>query len=411
MQTRSLIHIPSGIKIEILAPTLENAIGRRPSLLLVDELAVLAASKDATAMLNQLRQGGKNFGADFKSVTITTMPTGSVLGEMSRLLEMGEKIRKGEIVNNDFLPIIGRFPLLERPDLDYMDSRHWYFGMFSLRTKKQSGTMDASELEAELEKAATAGDTNELSLILSQRLGIVRSLIASNTEMQLHTLWNKALQTDRNIPESALIVGGVDVGGLDDPLAITWLWQKDGITNTITNQYLTRSGYERAHATLRRVYDEAIAFGSLALFETPDKLDAQFNADCIQVIEKQCYGITLFGGDLYGRAGWSQRFKETVADFVQVKQDFKLGAALNEIEARLSSGTFAHCNDPLMNFNVECLQREETSNGNWRLKKKDADLSGQSSKCKIDGFMSLCNAMILYEECPSKSFDASAICG
>ncbi len=87
-QSKSLTHITSGIVIQIISCSMRNAVGRRPVLLILDELHEMAQLSDATAAINQLRQGGANWGRDFKVLAITTMSIEPPQGEFKRQLGM-----------------------------------------------------------------------------------------------------------------------------------------------------------------------------------------------------------------------------------------------------------------------------------------------------------------------------------
>ena len=115
---KSLTHETTGITIQIISCSMKNAVGRRPVLLLLDELHEMAQLSEATAAVNQLRQGGANWGADFKCIAISTMPIDAPQGEFKRQLSYARGVRDGRIQDAEFLPLLYTFPMTERPDLD-----------------------------------------------------------------------------------------------------------------------------------------------------------------------------------------------------------------------------------------------------------------------------------------------------
>ncbi|MEP3329118.1 hypothetical protein [Sedimentitalea sp.] len=147
---KSLTHESTGITIQIISCSMKNAVGRRPVLLLLDELHEMAQLSEATAAVNQLRQGGANWGRDFKCVAISTMPIAAPAGEFKRQIAYARGVRDGKLLDPEFLPLLYIFPLAERPYLDLLDPGEWWRGMPSLRTAQQPGTMDATELKREL---------------------------------------------------------------------------------------------------------------------------------------------------------------------------------------------------------------------------------------------------------------------
>ena len=137
VQSRSITHIESGIMIQVLSCSMDAAVGRRPCLLVVDELHEVSRINGHKAVIDQLKYGGRNWGSEFKTVYISTMPPGKLEGEFKRLYEYGCRVRDGAIIDPDFLPLFYCFPIDQRPDLDPLDPDHWFLGMPSLRTEHQ----------------------------------------------------------------------------------------------------------------------------------------------------------------------------------------------------------------------------------------------------------------------------------
>lgn len=126
VQSRSLTHISSGIKIQVLPPKLNRAVGLRPNLLIVDELHEAATVNEFDEALAQLKQGGKNW-PDFKTICITTAPVERGRGYYVDWLTRARAVRDGKIENNRLLPALFEFPVSQRPDLQVDDKKHWYF--------------------------------------------------------------------------------------------------------------------------------------------------------------------------------------------------------------------------------------------------------------------------------------------
>jgi phage terminase large subunit-like protein len=68
---RQIEHVSSGIKIEVSPARLDATVGRRPIMLLVDELHLCAIEcRQFAQVLDQARKGGANWGDDFLEVAI-----------------------------------------------------------------------------------------------------------------------------------------------------------------------------------------------------------------------------------------------------------------------------------------------------------------------------------------------------
>lgn len=409
VQSRSITHMESGITIQVLSCSMDAAVGRRPCLLVVDELHEVSRINGHKAVIDQLKYGGRNWGAEFKTVYISTMPPGKLEGEFKRLYEYGRRVRSGEIDDPDFLPLFYCFPIEERPDLSPLDPEHWWRGCPSLTTPKQRGTMNASELERELRTAAQAEDTEGFTMLLSQRLGIERDATIGNAETVLHGKWFTCPVSPPGIPNGASVAIGLDAGGVDDPAALAVIYERLSVIQVQVIQYLTKTGYARGTENLRGVYDEAVEVGTLLLFDSIEDLETAMIAQCM-AIKKANWGSTSIGGDEHGRAGFKAKMDYEIGGFISVPQTYILGASLNALEAYLADGKLHHNACPLLDDNVRNLLVEEMPNGNKRLKKRDDRLSGQGYS-KIDGIIAVLNAMQLFSNQVAEPFSVGRLIG
>ncbi len=405
-QSKSITHEGSGIVIQILSCSMRNAVGRRPVLLLLDELHEMAQLSEASAAVNQLKQGGANWGRDFKMVSISTMPIEPPVGEFKRQLSYARAVRDGSIDDPDFLPLLFTFPLKERPDLDPLDPAQWFRGMPSLRTEHQPGTMDARELERELKQAGDADDLETFALTLSQRLGIERTDSDATSATILHARWHLC-DTVTPVRHDYCAVG-IDAGGLDDPMAVCVARRPAASKRKLqltVHQFLTQAGYDRAPQNLRDVYDEAVSNSTLHISDTSEAAQA-----AVFDLVRQA-GPDVVGGDEHGITGFSQALRDAVGrPFTSVPQTWQLSAALASLEGRLLDGAVQHNYCPLLMANVENLLVEESPTGNRRLKKRDNRLSGQGF-AKIDGIIAVINAVSLLDEYGARAWDAAALIG
>ena len=393
VQDRSLTHQESGIKIAILAAEMRSVVGKRPLALIIDEVHEIGNLNEGLQVCNQLRQGGRNFGDDFRVLGISTMPIGQPKGEFKRLHDYAVRVRDGAITDDQFCPILYNFPLKERPDLDPMDQANWWRGMPSLRTPYQRGTMNASELDDELKTAASAEDGESFQLLLSQRLGILKNLDQDSATSVMHAKFPDAPICGRDIPRQGSAVVGIDVGGIDDPMALALLSLfESGHMELRVWQYLTQAGYDRAHGSTQQIYDEAIAAGTLTIAPTTEGIDAALEARCKEIMAIHTWAT--IGGDEHGRGGFKRWFEQSIAGFTSVPQTWVLGAALSKFESLLLDGKISHCGCPLLVANVANTLIEESPNGNRRIKKADGLKSGQGS-AKIDGVSATLSALHL----------------
>lgn len=267
--------------------------------------------------------------------------------------------------------------------------------MPSLTHGDQKGTMDANELAMELETAAKAEDSESLSLILSQRLGIARNLLSDHAESIFHARWGDMEKTDGAVSLNDSIAVGIDVGGIDDPLALTTVTRHGvGGLNIWVRQYLTKSGYDRAKDSTKAVYNKAIKNKTLEIFPNTEDLDRAVFTYC-QNLARNASDTPVFGGDMYGRGGFKEAFEDAVGEFIAIPQKgYILDAVMSNLESLLDNNQIRHNHCPLMAFNVANLAIEFTEFGARRFKKKEAGLSG-SGHLKVDGVFSTLDAIDL----------------
>lgn len=414
VQSRTVTHVASGISMRVLAPELRAAVGLRPLLTIVDELHLAALlAPDFGRVLDQLRKGSANWGADALEIDITTAPPERASGAYRETLGYARRVRDGKVVDRTFLPLLFEWPVRQRPDLNLHDPAQWWRGMPSL-----GYTMDASELERELVEAVNASEGESLSLLLSQRMGIEpddRAELAGG-ETVLRTRWPDVATRSRELPErfEGLLVATVDAGGADDPQALTLLWKDPaGVVHVIVEQHLVRDGYERARqpgaarkatgedeasaagmSDLLKLYDAAIEAGELQVHDSFAAMDMAIGARIAEAAGR-AYGDVVMGGDQYGRGGVGTALTEaTGLPFEAISQGWKLGAAMATAEALLVDGALRVARGPLLDANVRNLVVEETKTGALRFRKADAGLSGQGAS-KIDGVMCMLSALAL----------------
>lgn len=407
--TRTVTEISSGISVIVLAPTLDQAVGRRPLFLCIDELHILAENKaEASAVLNQLRQGAGNFD-NSKTVYISTMSVKPPVGEMRKLLEHSRKVRDGIIKDDTWLPLLFEYPV-HRQDLNVFDQSTWWRGMPSLKHGKgQLGTMSAKALEAELNAARISENKEEFVMLLSQRLGIQPDVLIDQSQNVIRSALPRAPEAANTIVPGSKVAIGIDVGGLNDPMAVCTLWSTPGSSDVHVHvsQYIAQVAYDRAPSSNRLLFDDAVANGTLSIFPSVEGIDEAV-ARSILATYRALGGSVTVGGDQYGRSGFKQAFEErTGITFVPVPQNFLMSSALAGLEALLIDGKLHAKPCPLLRANAENLSIDETPNGTRRIRKADAKLgqSGEGS-AKIDGIAAMLCAVHLQHSVESIDVDA-----
>lgn len=395
-QFKQIKHIKSGIVIRVLAPNMKSAVGIRPLMTIIDELHLAALeAKDFGRIMDQLRRGSANYGTDALELIISTSPPDRAAGIYKETLAYARKVRDGKVVDPSFLPVLYEWPVKERPELKLDDPEEWWRGVPSL-----GYTMDPTEMQLELDKAQSAeGSSEELGLFLSQRLGIEpddRAELAGG-ETLLRVNWKHIPTRERTIPEGVSnLVVAIDAGGADDPMAVVYLWEDEdtGTFHIVVNQYLTKTGYDRADEHLRKVYDRAVSNAEMFIYTTFKEMDRSIVNSILKIMET-AENMPAIGGDQYGRTGIATFMSnETGLKFQPIPQGWKLASPLATIESWMVDNKVKITKGPLIDFNVDNLVVEE-QNGILRFRKADSSLHASLGSLKIDGIMAILTAIAL----------------
>ena len=390
VQTKSLLHVSSGITIQVLSPELHSAASRRFCLIVFDELWQIAQLRDSTEMCNQARLGTRNFETS-KIISITTQSTKAPVGEWARLLRYARRVRDGEVEDNRFLPVLYEYPLEQRPDLDVLDSANWWRGMPSLKVGSNThGTMTLTALKGEFEAAQREGDAGSLALLLSQRLGIQANIFDTG-ESIVHARFSKLDKCPIQPQPGGQQFLAIDPGGLNDPAAACLLTVHGNRHDFTVFQYLTRYGFDKAIDSNKVVFQEALKFGTLQIFESAEELEQSLFADCAELIRLN--PTVVVGGDPLGVAGFRERFEGFLnVPYVPVPQTtLNLSGALNRLEQLIEGGSVRHSGCPLLTYNVQCVAFEETAGGLRKISKQDT--GRLENRGKIDGFTAMLSAL------------------
>lgn len=396
--TRSIVHIESGIIIQILPPKMNRAIGLRPVLLIIDELHEAASVSGFDDVLRQLVHGGRNW-EDFKTIVITTAPPREASPAYTDWLVKARAVRDGKVKNLKLLPCLFEFPVLQRPDLDYEKMRSWYFGMPSLiRRKGGKGTMLAKTMREELKAAELdieISGIDDYQSLLSQRLGIEAEERQGGGLTLLADLWpgakingeHKAILPDN--PERIFIAMDPSEG-LNDPFAVVHLMVYGDLWIVESKQWITEKGTENISNKLKAVYNKAVELGELSICKTDRDIEAEVIEYC-----RQFKGDIHFGGDAAGLVGFNHRFAAIHGQYEPVPQGWQLIAAFRAAQGATHAGRLKHYGNTLLQYNVKNLRIH-----NGRFAKSDIQVGNADAFNKIDGAMAMMSAVFMLESTP-----------
>lgn len=430
--TRTITHRSTGATLKVVAADSNTVGGKKAVGVLVDELWLFGKDAKAEAMLMEA-VGGLASRPEGFVIYLTTQSDEPPAGVFKQKLEYARKVRDGEIVDPQFLPVIYEFPEQMLATKAYLKPENFYVTNPNLTGIAPHGSVNVAYIEREHRKALEA-DEGTLRLFLAKHLNVEIGLNLRADRWPGAELWEAAAQLPRVtltylIKHCEVIAGGVDGGGLDDLLGgamigrerawstVTIPEHHDELTGELVPEQHIRVQrwvawmHAWAHPeVLRRRQDIASKLldlkrkGLLTIVEYAGQ-DAFQMAACFARVDRagllfqigfdpSCIGALL---DALLQAGVDAE------KMVKVNQGYKLAGSIKTVERKLWEGVLVHDGNALGNWCVGNAKVVVRGNGIYVTKQV-------SGTAKIDPLIALFNAadiMQLNPEAQSDTFDAS----
>lgn len=330
--------------------------GTKPAGVLLDELHVIAESKDADRVLGQLR-GGLISQPEAFLLTITTQSERPPAGVFRSELSKARKVRDG-ILQAPLLPVLYEFP----PDVNWRDPTNW-----KMVTPNDGRSISVDRLIPDFQAAQEAGE-EEFRRWASQHLNVEVGLALLSDRWAGAEYWESAAEPmtlDEVIDRSEVVTVGIDGGGLDDLLGLAVLGRERG-----TRRWLLWSCAWAHAGVLDRRKSEAPRLRDFErdgeLFIVSDLAEA--NAHLAEMVAQiDAAGVLAqVGLDLYGPNdavdALAQVGIEGADRVVGVQQGWRLNGVIKTVENRLANGTMAHAGQGLMAWCVGNARVEPKGN-------------------------------------------------
>lgn len=394
---RKITHRGTNATLKVVAADSQTVSGKKATGVLVDELHEFGKIAKAEDMLVEATGGLMSRPEGFV-IYLTTQSSEPPAGVFKKELDYARKVRDGKVDDPSYLPIIYEYPdeYLDPTTKLYLREENWYMTNPNLGV-----SVDLDTLRQKIRKAGESGE-DSLQSIVSKHLNIQIGLDLGADRWPGADYWQEskhetARTLDDLIERCEVITCGIDGGGLDDMLSVTFTGR---ITNSIdrylswTQAWVARKLLE----TRKEIADRLRDFerdGDLVIVETVGE-DARLMAACV----KGVFLTDLLAGIGIDPAKIAALQAALVAEgiidaeepdpkfFVKVRQGWSLYGAMLNVERSLAEGRYTHCNQPLVAWcvgNAKVVQR-----GNAMLVTKEV-----SGKAKIDPVMSSFNAMEL----------------
>lgn len=394
---RQITHRGTKATLKVVAADSGGVTGKKATGVLVDELHEFGKVAKAEDMLVEATGGLMSRPEGFV-IYLTTQSSEPPAGVFKKELEYARKVRDGKHVDPTYLPIIYEFPdeYLDPVTKPYLREENWY-----ITNPNLGASVDLETLRQKILKAGEDGE-DSLQSVVSKHLNVQIGLDLGadrwpGADYWLDAAHEHARTLDHLIDACEVITCGIDGGGLDDLLAVTFTGRIAGTQD----QYLSWSRawvVRKLLDTRKEIADRLRDFerdGDLVVVETVGEDARQMAA-----LVKRIHTLDLLAGIGIDPAKIAALQAALVAEgiidaeepdpkfFVKVRQGWSLYGAMLNVERAMAEGRYKHCAQPLVNWcvgNAKVVQR-----GNAMLVTKEV-----SGKAKIDPLMSSFNAMEL----------------
>lgn len=393
---RQITHRQTKATLKVVAADSQTVSGKKATGVLVDELHEFGKVAKAEDMLVE-GTGGLMSRPEGFVIYLTTQSSEPPAGVFKKELEYARKVRDGKIDDSSYLPIIYEFPdeYLDPVTKPYLREENWY-----ITNPNLGASVDLDTLRQKIVKAVETGE-DSLQSVVSKHLNVQIGLDLGadrwpGAEYWLESRAKDVSTLDQLLLASEVVTCGIDGGGLDDLLSLTFTGRRKGTTD----RYVSWSMAWATPTVLKRK-------------EIEPRLRDFERAGCLVIVEqvgedsKQLARMVrmVFDTDLLAGIGIDPAkiaalkaalVAERIIDaeepdpkfFIKVRQGWSLYGAMLDTERSMAEGRYEHAGQPIVDWavgNAKCVAR-----GNAMLVTKEI-----SGKAKIDPVMSSFNAMEL----------------
>lgn len=421
--TREIAHRTKGAVLKVISADSKTASGKKAAFVLIDELWLFGKKANASSMLQEATGGLVSRPEGFV-IYISTMSDTIPAGVFREKLDYARKVRDGEIVDPQFLPVIYEFPPTMVAAESYLEPANFY-----VTNPNLGKSVRQSYLERKLTqiRAGQDEDGDTIQTFLAKHLNIeiganLRAgrwagadhwLAAEDEELASLPHW---AALERLKARCEVVVVGLDGGGLDDLLGVTAVGREkrqieievqDEMTGQVhrlkvkpwlswSHGFCQRVVLKRRQS-IKTVLEDIEKARQLTILDKP-------GGDVLAVtrIVQELKDANLLGGVVCDPAGISEiidamegiEVTEQSGLLIGQQQGGYLMGAIKTTERFLASGQLKHSGGPLMRWCVPNLKIEQTATTIRATKQTAGD-------AKIDPAIALFNAVAQMSRNPS----------
>lgn len=384
---RTITHLATGATLKVVAADTNTVGGKKAAVVLVDEIHLFGKNPNAEKMLLEATGGLASRPEGFV-LYLTTQSDEPPAGVFRSKLLYARKVRDGEIVDPQFLPVLYEFPEAMVESKAYLDPEKFYI------TNPNLGRSTSVEFILRKIKQAREMGEPELLNVLAKYLNVEIGLALRTDRWAGADYWQAQKSTlvtlEALLVRAEVIDVGIDGGGLDDLLGLSLVGR-----DKETGNWLAWIKAWAHPSALKRNLQEAARFEDFArhgdlvivnrigedVTEVCDIVERVYDSGLLDKIGVDPVGIGAIFDELVARSIPEDKI-------VGISQGWKLGGAIKTTERRLAEGKLEHADQPLMAWCVSNCRVEPRANSILITKQA-------SGSAKIDPVMALFNAVSL----------------
>lgn len=347
--TKTITDRRNKAKLKVVTFDMKVATGAKPVFVLLDEIHLMGAMKDAGRVLGQLRSGMLP-NPEACMVIITTQSDEAPAGVFKEELEYARGVRDGRIKNARMLPVLYEFPEAMQRSGEWRNPNVWPMVLPNL-----GRSVSLQDIQAEFEAANEKGEA-EIRRWASQLLNVQIGVALASDGWAGAEHWLKGsdhkLTLDRVLERSEAVVVGLDGGGLDDLYGIGVLGREKVTRRWLlwSHALISPAGMDRRKANAS-TYEDFIKAGDMTLVhELPD--DLEWIVGLVERV-KEAGVLASVAVDPAGYGGIVEALAaidvtEENGLLIGVRQGIGLMNAAKTVERKLVDGTLRHSGSGLM---------------------------------------------------------------
>lgn len=382
---KTITHLGTKATLKVLAFDANTLTGLKATGILVDEIHLLGNKPQADTILREA-MGGMLSRPEGFCIYLTTQSSGTPNGIFKQKLEYARAVRDGEVINNQFLPVLYEYPEAMLLDESYLDPKNWY-----IPNPNYDASLKIKDLVRQYEQIKDIRES--LQDFLSKHLNVQQTmnLKANNWELFTDLLPRSEidLSLEELIEQSEVISIGFDGARVYDLAGLTVTGRIKNTTEYLTwsHGWLNRLAIDKNKRSATKLL-ELEALKEITIVDQEAQQFTEITA-LIKMID-QSGKLYQIGVDAAGLGNFKTDLEEAGVDInkiIPIRQGIQLQNYITAVEQLLFKGS--------IKFARQELIRWQASNTRLISKFNAVMISKEDSTDKIDNIISMLNSIAI----------------